>query len=249
MPLFRGQGKVYAAVRGTDGFPLALPWLGNASELNVKFETEKIEHKESYTGQRLVDSTIITGKTASMSMRLDDFDLDRLALGLYGAKATITGAAVTAEVFPTVALNDEVVTKNPVISAVVIKDSAGTPATLTLGTHYTITDAGFGRVKFINLAAFVQPFKIDYTYATRVQSGMFTVAAPERWLRFEGLNTANGDKKVIVDLYKVQISPLSELALIGDEHGSYELTGSVLLDTTKADGDPLGKFGRVIDLA
>jgi hypothetical protein len=246
---FRGQGRLFLASRDVNGNKTAITWVGNVSALSVSLETETLEHKESYTGQRLTDVKLITGKSAKVTATLESWDLDNLALGLYGQKVTVTGASVTNEVLPSgLAVNDIVQTANPKISTVVVKDSAGTPATLTLGTHYSIDDASYGRIKILNLASFVQPLKVDYAYAARKDVGMFTQSVPERWLSFHGLNTAVGNTPIIVDLFRVQLDPMSQLPLIGDEIAGYELAGEALVDDTKSASSPLGQFGRILDL-
>ena len=70
--------------------------------------------------------------------------------------------------------------------------------------------------------------------------------AAQLWLRFDGVNTADGNKRVIVDLYKVSINPTKDLSLIGTDIQQFELTGMVLADISKdVDGD-LGQFGRIV---
>jgi hypothetical protein len=247
--LFSGQGKLYIGVRQGNGDPGAFRHVGNARDLIVALTTTTLEHKESVTGQRLTDARLITEKKTAVNFTLDDFQIDNLALALFGTKATETGSSVTAEAFVNpVAVGDYVRTKFPEISAVVIKDSAGTPATLVLGTDYEITSAKHGTVKFLNLGAYTQPFKIDYTYGTHDHVPMFNAAAPERWLKFDGLNTADTDKEVLVELYRVRLDPLAELALITDDFGGLALAGSALFDDTKVADAYLGQFGRFVHI-
>ena len=49
------------------------------------------------------------------------------------------------------------------------------------------------------------------------------------YLRFEGLNTADGNKPVLVEVFKADLSPTASLDLITDELGSFELKGEALL--------------------
>jgi hypothetical protein len=75
---------------------------------------------------------------------------------------------------------------------------------------------------------------------------MFTRPLPERWIRFEGLNTADANREVVIDLYRVAINPAKELSIITDELLKFELSGQVLADLSKpADGE-LGQFGRLV---
>ncbi|MDQ3562861.1 MAG: hypothetical protein M3436_01550 [Pseudomonadota bacterium] len=245
MPYFSGQGKVYVATAAA-GVPGVFRHVGNCPILNVQLETDVLEHKEATTGQRLVDLRIIRGKTAKFSFTIEEFDKDNLALALYGASSTITGSTVVAEVFPTVAVGDYVKTLRQKLSSIVVKDSAGSPATLTLGTHYEITSADHGTIKFINLASFTQPFKIDYTYATVTNVNMFTQGFSDRWLKFDGLNTVDTNKACLIELFKCSFDPASQIDFINDDIMKFELNGGALHDATKAADAVLGTFGRMI---
>jgi hypothetical protein len=250
MELFSGQGTLYIATRDGSGNAGPFRDVGNVKDFKFNLATTTISHKESKSGQRLTDHRLITEKQTTISGIFDDFNIDNLALALYGTKATTAGSSVTNEAFPTVAVGDFVRTKYPDISAITVKDSFGTPATLTLGTHYEITSAKHGTVKFLNLASFTQPFKIDYTYASHTHVPMFDTAPPERWLKFDGINTANSDKKVLVEFYRTLLDPLSELATIQESgYGELPLAGAALYDDTKAADTYLKQFGRWVSFA
>lgn len=128
----------------------------------------------------------------------------------------------------------------------VIKDSAATPATLVQDTDYEIASADHGTIKILNVGTYVQPFKADYTYAQVTHVNLFTQAQPQVWLRFEGLNSADANKPVLVELYKCAPNPLNELSLIGEEIARMQLEGSALYDETKVGDSLLGQFGRVV---
>lgn len=250
---FFGKGRVSLATKdATTGLPKVFTWLGNVSTLTLALEVDKLTHNESYTGLNLEDVNLITAKKSNFTAHVENFDIDALAFGLYGNKVSVTGASVTGEVLPSgLVVGDEVVTQHPKISTVVVKDSAVTPATLALTTDYTIEDATTGRIKIVSLGAYTQPFKIDYAYGSRKDVGMFLNVAPERWLRYEGINLANGGSKVIFELYKVQVDPMSELPFISDGNtvGGYDMKGGALLENLIASTDTLGQFGCIRDLA
>lgn len=247
---FSGQGKVFIASRATNGLPTAMRWVGNVPDLKITLETEKLEHKESSSGQRLTDLSLITGKKTSVEFTLEEFSSDNLALALYGTKSSITGSTVTGEILANpLAAGDYARLINGKVSSVVIKDSAATPATLVAGTDYEVTSSDHGTLKILNIGSYVQPFKADYSYGEQVNVGLFQAAAPDRWLRFEGLNTADALKPVLIELYKVSLDPLAELALISDELAKFPLSGAALYDDTKVGDAILGQFGRVVDLS
>jgi hypothetical protein len=249
MAYFSGQGRVYIGTRDSNGNPQAMRWLGNVAELRVSLNVETIEHKESYSGQRLTDLSLIKSKDGEFSCAVEDFSIENLELTLYGQTSSVTSGSVTNEALPTGAVVGGVyLLANQFISSVVVKDSATTPATLTAGTHYKV-HAEQGAIELLNITGFTQPFKVDYSYGAAKRLAMFKSAQPEVWLRFDGMNTADSNKRVIVDLYRVVLNPSKDFSLIGDDIQKFELSGRVLADTTKSDTGPLGLFGRVIQAA
>jgi len=246
MPYFSGQGRVYIGTRDSNGNPQAMRWLGNVPELKVSLNVETIEHKESYSGQRLTDLQLIKGKDGEFTCAVENFSIENLELTLYGQTSSVTAGTVTNEALPTGAVAGGIyLLANQFVSSVVIKDSAATPATLTEGTHYKV-HAEQGAIEILNVGTFTQPFKVDYSYGAAKRLAMFKSAQPEVWLRFDGLNTADSNTRVIVDLYRVVLNPSKDFSLIGDDIQKFELSGRVLADTTKSDTGPLGLFGRVI---
>jgi hypothetical protein len=246
MPYFSGQGRVYIANRDASGNPLAMRWLGNVPELRVSLKIDTIEHKESYSGQRLTDLQLIRGKDGEFNATVEDFSVQNLELTLYGQTTNVAAGTVTAETLPTGATAGDIyLLANQFVSSVVVKDSNATPATLTAGTHYKV-HAEQGAIEFLNVGTFTQPFKVDYSYGAAKRVAMFKSGQPEVWLRFDGLNTADNNARVIVDLYRVQLSPAQDFALVGDDVQKFALSGRVLADVTKSDTGPLGLFGRVI---
>ncbi|BCM05888.1 hypothetical protein MAFF301069_02860 [Ralstonia pseudosolanacearum] len=143
---------------------------------------------------------------------------------------------------------------HPKVSKRVIKDSAAKPATLAAGVDYT-GDLDFGSIQFLRLddgatppTPYVKPFKASYVFGVTTEIGIFTQPLPERYLRLEGLNTAQGNAKVPVELYRVGFDPLKELSRISDEYNKFEMEGSLLTDATKPFDAVLGQFGRIVQL-
>ncbi len=94
----------------------------------------------------------------------------------------------------------------------------------------------------------MKPFKATYVFGMVTEIGIFTQPLPERYLRLEGLNTAQGNAKVLVELYRVAFDPLKELSLISDDYNKFEMEGSLLADATKPVDAVLGQFGRIVQL-
>lgn len=245
MAYFSGQGRVYIGQRDAAGNALAMRWIGNVPELKVSLNVETIEHKESYSGQRLTDLQLIKGKDGEFSCSIEDFNIENLELTLYGQTSSVTAGTVTAEPLPTGLVAGSIaLLANQFVSSVVVKDSAAVPETVP-ATNYKV-HAEQGAIEFLNVGTYTQPFKVDYAYGAAKRLAMFKSGQPEVWLRFDGLNTADGNKRVIVDLYRVVLAPTKDLSLIGDDLQKFDLSGRVLADVTKSDTGPLGLFGRVI---
>ncbi len=245
---FSGQGKVYAA-EVSAGVPGPFKYLGNVPALSFALEVDKLEHKESSSGQRLTDLSLIREKKASMTATLEDFNADNLARVLWGTKSTVTGGTITNEVLPTgLVAGDFVRLQHLDISAVTVRDSAGSPATLVAGEDYRVSSAKHGMIEILDPTGFTQPFKVDYTSAAVTNVTVLTESQKTYWLRFEGLNTADSNAPVLVEFYKVQLDPAREFSLIGDEVAQFEMNGTPLYDETKVGNAVLGQFGRVVHI-
>jgi len=249
---YYGQGRIYLAERNaTTGVPGEFRWVGDVSAFSIKLAVEKVEHKESYSGQKGLVRSFPVGKSATIDMTLHQVDTDNLAFTLNGTSTSTASGTVSAESLPdALVVGSQVSLANPGVSSVVITDSTGTPLTLVAGTDYAV-DADFGRITILNLGSYLQPFKAAYSYADRKSVGMFTTGQKNFALRYEGVNLAEGNAPVIADLYKLAPDPLAELALIttGTDVAGLQITGGVLLDSSKSASGALGQFGAITQVA
>ena len=91
---------------------------------------------------------MVKQKSATVNLTIEEFTKENLALALYGNHVTGAGGSVTDEPLggPMPVVGDRYFLAHPKVAAVVLVDSAATPATLTAGTHYTV-DTDFGALK------------------------------------------------------------------------------------------------------
>ena len=249
MPYFSGQGRVYIGARDTAGNPQGLAYVGNVPELKVSLSVETLEHQESVSGQRLTDLQLIKTKKGEFACTLEELHPRPTCHSRSTVRPpTRRPGTVTAEVLPNpVTVGMLYILEKPNVSSVVITDSSGTPLTLPPAQYSVI--AKHGSLMFIDVTTggpYVEPFLVDYAYDTASITAMFTQPLPERWVRFEGFNTADSNREVVIDLYRVAISPAKELSVITDELLKFELSGQVLADTLKPAGGDLGQFGRIV---
>ncbi len=248
MPYFSGQGRVYLGARDNNGQPLGLSYVGNVPELKVALSVETLEHQESSSGQRLTDLQLIKTKKGEFSCTLEELIASNLELALYGTTRTQTSGTVSDEALPNpVTVGSLYLLARQNVSAVEIRDASVTPKTLP-AEQYSL-NAKHGSLVIQDKTSggpYIEPFSIDYAYGAAQTTSLFTQPLPERWVRFEGLNTADSNREVVIDLYRVAINPAKELSLITDELLKFELSGQVLADTLKPAGGELGQFGRIV---
>lgn len=303
---YSGQGSLYAAQRDpVTGKPMGFIPVGNVPELTIDIEVDKQEHVESESGSRLTDLILIKAKKGKFKFKLENLDLDNLALGLWGTKATVPGASVAAE-----ALTAYVGKRCPLAHLKVSAVTVSAPPTATFasttayalnalvspiaanGHYYKVTVAGTsgavspvwptdgssvmsGTVEFTDMGTSTKVLGTDYdldaangvitplatgsifegstlsvayTYAGFTNLEAFTsVNAPERYLRFEGLNTVDGSR-VVVDVLRAQFDPMTGYSLIGDSVSSVDVGGALLADASVVAVDET-KFFRQRNIA
>jgi hypothetical protein len=250
---YYGQGRVSLALRdASTGAVGAYAWIGDVSAFTLKYTSDKVEHKESYSGQRGLVRSFPVGASMEIDMTLHQFDSTNLARILRSTvQSTSTGTATAEALGDTdTAVGDVLYLAHPGVSDVVVTDSTGTPLTLTAGTDYDL-DANFGRVTIKNVTGYVLPLKVAYSYKANSAVGMLTQGQSNYALKYEGLNLAEGNAPVIVDIFKLAPDIVQQLDLItsGNDVAPLSVTGAGLLDSSKSSSGVLGQFGSITQVA
>jgi uncharacterized repeat protein (TIGR02059 family) len=230
---YSGQGRLGIGNRLPDGQINDLVFVGNVTSLSLEIATQKFEHKESMSGLRGIDLTIVQERNATFSFTAESLILDLLSVGLYGSHSTVAGASNSVTVPASRGKAIPLPHPNVEITSIL---AGATP--LVEDTDYGV-DEGFGTVYILATSPVIAsddtPVTIAYTYGDHDKLEAFTTGTPpERFLRFEGLNTVNGDLRVI-DLYRAAFDPLTGLEFINEELGSGEFAGTLLPDTGVVD--------------
>lgn len=239
---FSFQGKAYIAERLPNGRCGVLRWLFNVPSLNLALNTETTPKNESHSGQRLLESEINRAVSGEVSMTLDGCNRDNIALALYGSKVDIAAGTVTGEAFPSGLIAGDVIRlDHEAVSSVAIEDDSAQP--LVAGEHFEVASAFSGLVRLLEVTGLDQPLVAAYSHADVESVVMFGEMSKERWIVFDGINTADNTPAKL-DLYRVKLRPTQNLALINEEYGNFELAGSCLFDGSKAMDPTLGGYGR-----
>lgn len=249
MPGLLCQGKVFVGLRLPTGLPDIMRWVGNAPRFALSLEEDVVERNESYTGSRLPNRRATRSRRGTLNITFDEFTDDNMALAWVGAKTVVAagsaqvGINLAATVGNPAKVGDTLIIPGKNLSAVAIKDSTGSPKTLTLDTNYSL-DAFAGSIDILDLTTggpFVMPLKADFTPGQRTVVGAFKTATPEVYVRLNGINTDDGSR-VIVDVFRARLSPPREQNFIGDDFTDFELGGSVLADLTRLASSADGQF-------
>lgn len=233
---YSGQGRLLIGQRNstTGAFEKGIA-VGNVTSLTIDIAVTKFEHKESMSGVRAIDATVITEQKGTFKFSSESLSLANLALGLYGETSTTASSAVVGETHVYEADAPIIALKAPKVSSVTVKVGM---TTAVLGTDYDI-DLDFGTIYPIASSAVIvdgSTVTVDYTPAAVSRlDGFTTGTAPERFLRFEGLNTYDG-KGCLLEIPRAAIDPITGLEYINTDFGKADFSGNILQDSLITSG-------------
>jgi hypothetical protein len=246
---FSFQGQIYVAERTpVTGVPGPLWWVANCPKAEFAQKIEVREKRESWSGLREKTKRRIKARDADLNMTWEDINTNNIKVGLLGNVITTAGGSISGETFPTVAVKDLVKLKYPNASSIVITDSAGSPATLTLDTDYKVLDAKAGLIEILSLGSYTQPFKAAYTAAAvKVVTGMEGDDSKEYYIYCRLLNTEpSTDQAIGIEIYRNAFDPAALLALINEDQGSFDIKATVMRDPVRATSAETGGYYRWI---
>ena len=244
---FSGQGKLKVAPIVGGIIAAGYRWVGNVPNFKPAFAASKNDHKESYSGQRLTDKTLTTELNSTFSATLEDWSPENLALATRGKVQKTTAGAVTGEVSPaTLIVGETWLLANGNITTLVITDSSAIPATVDPDQY--VADLAYGTIELLDLTGITLPLKAAYTKGVVEVVPFFTEPIKEVAVLFEGINTADENKKVRAELYRVALDPTKELGLITEAFGQFMIEGTAMIDNSKGNDPLFGKFGRMVYL-
>lgn len=228
---YSGQGTLYVADRQADGLPEGLVSVGNVPTLEISIETTKFEHKESESGNRLLDLTLIQETKGNFNMVLESISPENMAMAFFGTLTTETGATVASEIVTMTTKGVRYILAN-------VNLDVGTPVTLADGVAAPLTentdfvvDYSTGAIEILEAYAGTMPddFDAGYDFLDHYKVAAFTQTSVIKYMRFEGIDTVDGNE-VIVDIFNGEIDPAQNFGLINDELGQLTITGTMLAD-------------------
>ena len=213
------------------------------SSLVVTVASDKIELKETCSGNRATLASVSLGNTMEVTLEMQQFSSRELAIAFTGQTTAVAGGTVTGEVLvsatDSVLAGDVVHTLHPYISSVTVYDNTNTA--LTAGTDYEILSADHGRIRF--LTPQTGAVTIDYTYAGYDNMAALAGTVVQRGMVFNGIS-GTGDK-VRITIPKIQWRLDGDLNWIGNEFATLTLKGEALYTPELASNTMWGGFMRI----
>lgn len=245
---FSGQGPLLLA-KVVNGVRQGFRQVGDAEDLSLALKTTVNEMKEHTSGQRGLLRREETEKGMDVSFKLHStMDDDNLAMAMRASYEKKNAGTVTDEahlafagcIVPTryISITDD--------NTLIVKSGDGL-TTYDKGDDYTVYDHGIeivegGAIGTADTGSGVA-IKIAYGYAAQTIFQGLTEAAADYCLRFEGMNTADDNKPVVVEVFKVGTDVLKQFGMIVDKSTPFEISGSAIMDTSRTTGS---KFYELI---
>lgn len=213
--------------------------IGNCSKLSFAIsESERsLKNYMDCSGGEINSTSRI--ESVGIQITAHDLSPENLALALYGTATTAAAGAVTDESH-TVTIGVPIELAYPSSAITTVKEGV---ATLVLGTDYTVVD---GQVvpKAGGDLLDGDTVLITYTRTASANIQALVNGGYEYDMEFRGMNEAHGCRMMNLHAYRVKFSPSGGLDFIGDDFGSFELNGKVLMDSTRV-GAGVSKYFEV----
>lgn len=174
-----------------------------------------------------------------------DFKAENYARFLRGTAADVASGTVAAE--PVVGYKGGFVPLAKYANAISSVEPVGGGVPYTAGTDYELDRGGLflpAGSTIPNPVAGAPNFEVDYAYDAHSVAEALTTAAKWYTLLFLGLNEARSGKAVRATAHKITGGVLAEMALLGEDYGGGEVSGSLLPDDSK--GPALSKYLQIL---
>lgn len=241
-----GVGQVYARPYGSTVLPAPI---GNVLELVLSHKETVIKQPDMTRTGGGTYSEVRRVEEANVAMKLADFNAVNLARASYGTVEAIEAGTVAAlDVLASrgglirTFLSPTAVTLKKVTPAVDPED----PPTLTdiLASNYEVRPEGIYLLESATGFADGDTVRVAYSYGVQAAIQALTTSTPELELSFGGLNEGDNGRPMVVDIFRCSQSIAQNLALIGQQHGTLDVGGTIMVDPTKS-GSGISRFYKV----
>lgn len=237
---YYGQGKLYLARRNTAGQALSWRWVGDVSALDLELEFDEKKTKGSAGGQLVTMQRYISAISGKITSTWHEYSAENLRELLYGDHVSRSPNVWTQDTLPVgIAAGDRISLSNQQVFGVKIDG-------VTDGVDYVV-DALWGVINWITTPQ-TQPVVVKYGHAGNETLPILNHQGEEFSLRYEGINLAENNSPVLVEIYRVKFDPISKMALLNKDEdlSGLETSAEILYDFSKNEDPLLGRLGRVV---
>lgn len=233
---YLGSGEVHLKKKGA-----AAPFrsIGNCSAFSFSPESNNITLSNSTTPGGGTRNNVPRVTRVQYSFSMTDFSAENLADVLRGTVETITAGTATGE--DVVAYPGGVTPLAHIATAITSVKSPDGTETYVAGTDYDIKSGALYVYEDGDIPAPVAGaanLKVTYTYGAAKKLQALVNGAEEYELMFRGFNEARGGRLVVAHAFRVSGAVLAQFSMIGDAHGVGEVSGELMVDTTRPAHDP-----------
>lgn len=250
---FIGAGNVHFSFLDANGDPTT--WR-NVGEVPVLEFNPTVDYADNFrtgkTGPNLQDLHVPVKRTANVMLTMKERTRENLEFILHG-KSTSENAGnmnVAFELPGGIAAGDVILLPGDHvgITNLVLKDSAGAPATLDADNY--VFDGESKLITFGDVTGLVQPIKVfSYSFKASRRTSILSETPPEVAILFDGINLAVPGQKIWARIDRVSFGASPKFSLksgsaagTGTEADAYELTGVVLLKPGNEQSDGYGEM-------
>ena len=231
---YLGSGKIYVREYAANE---ALVEVGNCSALNL-VPQEDVKTLLNYTEPGGGTQNEVTRSNGvELSYTFHDFSPGNLVRALRGGSAAVASGTVTEEEAAAYAGGFVLLAKVPdTDSTITVKDEATGLVTYTAGTDYEVRDGGIFILAGTSIPAPVSgAANILVTYTAKASTKVQALVESDKQYEFVfvGLNEARSGKVARIQCFRVNHGVMTQFAAIGQEHGAGEVSGKLMIDTTR----------------
>ncbi|HBE9082738.1 hypothetical protein [Serratia fonticola] len=236
---YYGQGKVYLARRDINGRHGSWRFIGDVSALNVNFAFAQKTSKSTRGGIVYETGNHFTDCSAVVTSVWHDFSVENLAILLGSTPITEPFSLNGSQTLAAGIVKGE--TYSLQHTTVFNVNIAG----LKKGIDYHV-DQQWGMIEFLDTPV-NKSYVVTYEYLQNQSLPFFTTSRAEFSLRYQGVNLAENNTPILVELYRLVFEPLATLELInsGDNVLGMETSAKLLADMAMQSVSELSYFGRI----
>lgn len=240
-----GRGRLYVDRFDSSGNRTGYRFAGTAEEFKITQSVETVQAKNYAVAGAPIVARATLSNEADISFKLKEFVKENLALHELGTESSYTQAAtaVTGETLTSSAVLDRhYKTAKRKIGTVVVKQGA---TTLVAGTDYDIIDAVAGLIYLRPGSVTITPgsaITVDYIPTAITAPGLDKViggTSPAITCGLLFIGDPNTGPSWDFEIWKANITPDGDLALISDQFGEMNFKGVILDDSTNHPTEPL----------